>query len=89
MLEIVVEGTTSDVRDECSEGLLRGLVLDIRDIGFGGVSDVLDRVVIGSVRRQENGCDAFQQLPWPVEAGQGFGMVEPRIIQDTASPSYW
>ena len=41
---------------------------------------------IGSVRRQENGCDAFQQLPWPVEAGQGFGMVEPRIVQHDSEP---
>ena len=43
--------------------------------------DVLDRVVAGRVRRQENRGDGLRQLAGPVEAGQGFGVVEPGIVQ--------
>ena len=53
----------------------------VRDVGFGGVPDVLDGVVVGCVRRQEDRGYAFQGLTWLVEAGQGFGVVESGVVQ--------
>ena len=43
---------------------------------------MLDRVVVGSVRRQENRGDALQQLTRLVEAGQRFRVVESCVVQD-------
>ena len=65
-----------------AEGFFGGLVLNVRDVVLGRVPDVLDRVVVGRVRRQMNRRDALQQLTRLVEAGQRFRMVEAGVVQD-------
>ena len=61
---------------------LRGLVLDGGGVVLGRVPDVLDRVVVGRVRRQMNRHDAPQQLTGLVAAGQRFRVVEAGVVQD-------
>ena len=57
-------------------------MLNVRDVVLGRVPDVLDRVVVGRVRRQENRGDALQQPAGLVEAGQHLGMVESGVVRD-------
>ena len=57
-------------------------MLDVRDVVLGRVPDVLDRVVVGRVRRQENRGDALQQPAGLVEGGQRFRVVEAGVVQD-------
>ena len=63
-------------------GFLRGLALDGRDVVPGRVPDVLDRVVVGRVRRRMDRRDALQQLPRLVEVGQRFRVVESGVVRD-------
>ena len=57
-------------------------MLDVRDVVLGRVPDVLDWVVVGRVRRQENRGDALQRLARLVEGGQRFRVVESGVVQD-------
>ena len=57
-------------------------MLNVRDVVLGRVPDVLDRVVVGRVRRQENRGDALQQPAGLVEGGQRFRVVESCVVQD-------
>ena len=57
-------------------------MLNVRDVVLGRVPDVLDRVVVGRVRRQENRGDALQQPAGLVEAGQGSGVVGAGVVRD-------
>ena len=57
-------------------------MLDGRDVVLGRVPDVLGRVVVGRVRRQENRGDALQQPAGLVEGGQRFRVVEAGVVQD-------
>ena len=82
MLEVVVECSAGDVWGGCAEGFFGGLVLDGRDVVLGRVPDVLDRVVVGHVRRQMDRRDALQQPARLVEGGQGSGVVESGVVQD-------
>ena len=79
---VVVEGAAGVVWGGCAEGFFGGLVLNVRDVALGRVPDVLDRVVVGRVRRRMDRCDAFQQLTGPVEAGQGSGVVGSGVVRD-------
>ncbi len=63
-------------------GFLRGLVLDGGGVVLGRVPDVLGRVVVGRVRRQENRGDALQQPAGLVEAGQRFRVVGSGVVRD-------
>ena len=47
---------------------------------------MLDRVVVGRVRRQMNRRDALQQPAGLVEAGQGFRVVESGVVRDDREP---
>ena len=68
-------------------------MLNGRDVALGRVPDVLDRVVVGRVRRRMDRCDAFQQPAGPVEAGQRFRVVGSGVVRDdrdlAASVSRW
>ena len=57
-------------------------MLNGRDVALGRVPDVLDRVVVGRVRRRMDRCDAFQQPAGPVEAGQRFRVVGSGVVRD-------
>ena len=57
-------------------------MLNGRDVVLGRVPDVLDRIVIGRVRRQMDRHDALQQPAGPVETGQRFRVVESGVVQD-------
>ena len=86
MLEVVVECSAGDVWGGCAEGFFGGLVLDGRDVVLGRGPDVLDRVVVGHVRRQMDRRDALQQPARLVEAGQRFRMVESGVVQVDSEP---
>ena len=57
-------------------------MLNGRGVVPGRVPDVLDRVVVGRVRRRMDRCDAFQQPAGPVEAGQRFRVVGSGVVRD-------
>ena len=78
----MVEGTAGGVGGERAEGFFGDLALNVRDVVLGRVPDVLDWVLVGRVRRQENRGDALQQLTRLVEGGQLFRVVEAGVVQD-------
>ena len=82
MFGVVVEGAAGDVWGGRVEGFFGGFVLDGGGVVLGRVPDVLDGVVVGRVRRQEDRGDALQQLTRLVEAGQGSGVVGSGVVQD-------
>ena len=51
MFEVVVAGAVGDVAGECGVGLLGGVALDVGDVAFRGVPDVLGGVVVRRVER--------------------------------------
>ncbi|WP_211223514.1 hypothetical protein, partial [Propionibacterium acidifaciens] len=57
-------------------------MLNGRDVVPGRVPDVLDRVVVGRVRRRMDRHDALQQPAGPVEAGQRFRVVGSGVVRD-------
>ena len=57
-------------------------MLNVRDVVLGRVPDVLDRVVVGHVRRQMDRRDALQQPARLVEGGQRFRVVESCVVED-------
>ena len=57
-------------------------MLNGRGVVPGRVPDVLDRVVVGRVRRRMDRCDAFQQPAGLVAAGQCFRVVGSGVVRD-------
>ena len=82
VLEVVVECSAGDVWGGRAEGFFGCLVLDGRDVVPGRVPDVLDRVVVGRVRRRMDRRDALQQPAGLVEAGQRFRVVGSGVVWD-------
>ena len=82
VFEVVVEGAAGDVWGGRAEGFSGGLVLDGGGVALGRVPDVLDRVVVGRVRRRMDRRDALQQLAGLVEAGQRFRVVGAGVVRD-------
>ena len=78
----MVDGAAGGVWCGRAEGFFGGLVLNVRDVVLGRVPDVLDRIVVGRVRRQMDRHDALQQPARLVEAGQRFRVVESCVVQD-------
>lgn len=62
MLEVVVECVAGDVGGECSEGLFRGVALDVRAGAFDGVPNLLGWIVVGCVWRQVDQLQTRQSV---------------------------
>ena len=84
MFEVVVEGAAGDVAGECGPGLFGGVLLDVRDVIFSGVPDVLRGVVVGGAGREIDRFDPLQCLPGLVQVGHRLGMVKSRVIKNNS-----
>ena len=59
MFEVVVEGAAGDVVKERVVCLFGGVALNVGDVSFGCVSDVLDRVMVRRVWREIDRRDSL------------------------------
>ena len=84
MFEVVVEDAAGDVVGECGPGLFGGVVLDVHDVIFSGVPDVLRGVVVGGAGREIDRFDSLQCLSGLVQVGHRFGVVESRVIKNNS-----
>ena len=82
MFEVVVEGAAVDVAGERGVGLLGGVVLDVGDVSFGCVPDVLDRVVVRCVWWQVDQSEVLELAAWGKHVLKGFSVVESGVVQN-------
>ena len=57
-------------------------MLDVRDVIFSGVPDVLRGVVVGGAGWEVDRFDPLQCLSGLVQVGHRFGLVESRVIKN-------
>jgi hypothetical protein len=81
MLEIIIELAAGNVKHKCRERFLRGVSLEICDMALCRTPDMLGRIMVWRVRREEDRGDVFEDLARGEEFSEVFRVMEACVVQ--------
>ena len=88
MLEVVIEFSTVNVRNEGGERLLGAFSLEVGDVPLSRIPDMLHRIMIWRIGREIDRRDAFERLAEGEQRREILRVMETCVIEDDSDLLY-